>query len=57
MKKNKRVSGGQHGITLLQLDANLFYERAIRSLDRFHYDKALKYFQKAVDYEDRKSVV
>ncbi|MCM3635774.1 tetratricopeptide repeat protein [Paenibacillus camelliae] len=51
MKKNKKVSGEQHGITLLQLDANLFYERAIRSLDRFHYDKALKYFQKAVDYE------
>lgn len=51
MKKNKRVSGEQHDITLLQLDANLFYERAIRSLDRFHYDKALKYFQKAVDYE------
>jgi len=51
MKKNKRVSGDQHGLTLLQLDANLFYERAMRSLDRFHYDKALKYFQKAVDYE------
>src|SRR5690606_31038254 len=51
MKKNKKASGEQHGITLLQLDANLFYERAIRSLDRFHYDKALKYFQKAVDYE------
>jgi len=51
MKKKLRVSGEQHNITLLQLDANFFYERAIRSLDRFHYDKALKYFQKAVDYE------
>lgn len=51
MNKNKRVAGGQRDRTLLQLDAKLFYERAIRSLDQFHYDKALKYFQKAVDYE------
>lgn len=51
MKNNKRVAGQQREYTLLQLDANFFYERAIRSLDRFHYDKALKYFQKAVDYE------
>jgi len=56
MKKNKRVAGDQHGMTLLQLDANLFYERAIRSLDRFHYDKALKYFQKAVEYEPNNPV-
>lgn len=51
MKKNKRVVGEQRNLTLLELDANFFYERAIRSLDRFHYDKALKYFQKAVEYE------
>ncbi|MGO4376513.1 tetratricopeptide repeat protein, partial [Paenibacillus sp. MCAF20] len=25
--------------------------RAVRSLDRFHYDKALKYFRRAVEYE------
>ncbi|WP_340020754.1 tetratricopeptide repeat protein [Paenibacillus sp. FSL K6-1096] len=33
------------------LDANFFFERAVRSLDRFQYDKALKNFRKAVEYE------
>lgn len=35
----------------LKMDATFFFERAVRSLDRLHYDKALKYFRKAVDYE------
>jgi len=35
----------------LQMDANFFYERAVRSLDRFHYEKALKYFRRAVEFE------
>ena len=26
----------------IQWDANFFFERAVRSLDRYHYDKALK---------------
>ncbi|MBB6673145.1 tetratricopeptide repeat protein [Cohnella nanjingensis] len=33
------------------LDATFFFERAVQSLDRFHYDKALKYFRRAVEYE------
>ncbi|ASA25118.1 tetratricopeptide repeat protein [Paenibacillus donghaensis] len=33
------------------LDASFFFERAVRSLDRFQYDKALKNFRKAVEYE------
>ncbi|ETT71995.1 tetratricopeptide repeat-containing protein [Paenibacillus sp. FSL R7-277] len=33
------------------LDANFFFERAVRSLDRFQYDKALRNFRKAVEYE------
>nr|WP_127583222.1 tetratricopeptide repeat protein [Paenibacillus koleovorans] len=33
------------------MDATFFFERAVQSLDRHHYDKALKYFRKAVDYE------
>lgn len=33
------------------LDANFFFERAVRSMDRFQYDKALKNFRKAVEYE------
>lgn len=35
----------------IQWDATFFFERAVRSLDRFHYDKALKYFRRAVEYE------
>ena len=33
------------------MDAAFFFERAVQSLDRFHYDKALKYFRRAVEYE------
>lgn len=51
MNRNKKVVGELRNIISIQLDANFFYERAIRSLDRLHYDKALKYFQRAVDYE------
>ncbi|WP_150272305.1 tetratricopeptide repeat protein [Paenibacillus tepidiphilus] len=35
----------------LTLDANFFFERAVRSMDRFQYDKALRNFRKAVEYE------
>ncbi|MGF7049429.1 tetratricopeptide (TPR) repeat protein [Paenibacillus sp. DS2015] len=40
----------------VHLDANFFFERAVRSLDRNHYDKALKYFGKAVEYEPENPV-
>jgi tetratricopeptide (TPR) repeat protein len=33
------------------MDAGFFFERAVSSLDRYRYDKALKYFRKAVEYE------
>ncbi len=35
----------------IQWDATFFFERAVRSLDRYHYDKALKYFRRAAEYE------
>ena len=35
----------------LKLDATFFFERAVQSLDRLHYEKALKYFRRAVDLE------
>ncbi|WP_179031198.1 tetratricopeptide repeat protein [Paenibacillus kribbensis] len=38
-------------IIALRFDASFFFEKAVRSLDRNHYDKALKYFRKAVEYE------
>jgi len=35
----------------VEMDANFFYERALHYLDRNNYNKALKYFQRAVDQE------
>ncbi|MHA0858342.1 tetratricopeptide repeat protein [Paenibacillus sp. CMAA1364] len=35
----------------VHLDANFFFERAVSSLDRNHFGKALKYFTRAAEYE------
>lgn len=52
MKKSKvQIEGMQADVLPLSLDANFFFERAVSSLDRNRYDKALKYFRKAVEYE------
>ncbi|WP_138756350.1 tetratricopeptide repeat protein [Paenibacillus sinopodophylli] len=52
MKGKKRVAVDQQTKVIpVQWDATFFFERAVRSLDRFHYDKALKYFRRAVEYE------
>lgn len=54
MKEKKRVAvneGAGTKIIPIQWDATFFFERAVRSLDRYHYDKALKYFRRAVEYE------
>lgn len=40
----------------IRLDATFFFERAVQSLDRYHYDKALKYFRRAVEYEPENPV-
>ncbi|GBG09081.1 DDE transposase family protein [Paenibacillus sp. MY03] len=51
-KKRMAVGEGANtNIISIQWDATFFFERAVRSLDRFHYDKALKYFRRAVEYE------
>ena len=47
---------GNGKIIPITLDANFFFERAVRSLDRFQYDKALKNFRKAVEYEPNNPV-
>ncbi len=41
----------RHKVVRLRLDASFFFERAVRSLDRHRYDKALKYFRLAVEKE------
>ncbi|MCJ8015121.1 tetratricopeptide repeat protein [Paenibacillus sp. KQZ6P-2] len=46
----------QHKVIPIHMDANFFFERAVRSMDRLHYDKALKYFRKAVEYEPENPV-
>ncbi|MDQ0196647.1 tetratricopeptide repeat protein [Paenibacillus wynnii] len=42
---------GNGNVIPITLNANFFFERAVRSLDRFQYDKALKNFRKAAEYE------
>ncbi|MBB3113162.1 tetratricopeptide (TPR) repeat protein [Paenibacillus phyllosphaerae] len=53
MKERKRAASGSHKTNVIPVhwDATFFFERAVRSLDRYHYDKALKYFRRAVEYE------
>lgn len=54
----ERTSGDAElsNVIPVTLDANFFFERAVRSLDRFQYDKALKNFRKAVEYEPENPV-
>ncbi|MBW7454849.1 tetratricopeptide repeat protein [Paenibacillus sepulcri] len=52
MKEKKRAAvNNKTKVIPIQWDATFFFERAVRSLDRYHYDKALKYFRRAVEYE------
>lgn len=47
--KMKQEQG--HKVIRLRMDAGFFFERAVRSLDRHRYDKALKYFRLAAEKE------
>jgi tetratricopeptide (TPR) repeat protein len=52
MNEDKQRTKVLHNkIIPVHLNANFFFERAVSSLDRNHYDKALRYFGKAVEYE------
>lgn len=53
MGKKKHVAKKSHKskVIPIQIDATFFFERAVQSLDRHHYEKALKYFRLAAEYE------
>jgi len=50
MGKGKKAAPRSNVIPI-RLDAAFFHERAVRSLDRCRYDKALRYFRKVLEYE------
>ncbi|CAM4087371.1 tetratricopeptide repeat protein [Saccharibacillus endophyticus] len=45
----RREEKPQSRVVSLTMDESFFFERAVRALDRYQYDKALKYFRKAVE--------
>jgi len=59
MNQRKRATNNKNRrpkVISMRLDATFFFERAVQSLDRYHYDKALKYFRRAVEYEPENPV-
>jgi len=56
LKENRELNGKRDNVLPISMDAGFFFERAVSSLDRYHYDKALKYFRKAVEYEPNNPV-
>ncbi|MBO9596819.1 MAG: tetratricopeptide repeat protein [Cohnella sp.] len=57
MSQRKRAAKNRRPKVIpIRLDATFFFERAVQSLDRYHYDKALKYFRKAVEFEPENPV-
>lgn len=57
MGRKKLVSAKrQTNILPIRMDATFFFERAVRSLDRLHYEKALKYFRRATELEPHNPV-
>lgn len=51
LQKRDVVRKVKSNVIRLEMDAMFFFERAVQCLDRFHYDKALKNFRKAVELE------
>lgn len=56
MERTSEYDAENGNVIPVTLNANFFFERAVRSLDRFQYDKALKNFRKAVEYEPENPV-
>jgi len=45
----RREEKPRTNVVSLSMDESFFFERAVRALDRYQYDKALKYFRKSVE--------
>ncbi|AEI38845.1 tetratricopeptide repeat protein [Paenibacillus mucilaginosus] len=57
MEKKKRALPQTHtNVVPMKMDATFFFEKAVQSMDRYHYDKALKYFRRAAEYEPENAV-
>jgi tetratricopeptide (TPR) repeat protein len=57
MEEKKQVAKtSKPKVISLNMDATFFFERAVQSLDRYHYDKALKYFRRAAEFEPENPV-
>jgi len=56
--KNKQRSAehAAHNVIPLRLNAEFYFERAMQSLDRYHYQKALRYFRRAAETEPGNAV-
>ncbi len=54
--KKLQVGLENNKVVRLRFDAGFFFERAVRSLDRHQYDKALRYFRLAVEKEPENPV-
>lgn len=50
-KKNVVKKKPQRKVISIKMDTMFFFERAVQSLDKFRYDKALKYLRRAVEIE------
>lgn len=57
MKKQKsRAIHAAQNVIPLHLNAEFYFQRGMQSLDRYHYDKALRYFRRAVETEPDNAV-
>ncbi len=56
--KNKEMPTvhAAHNIIPLHLNAEFYFQRGMQSLDRYHYEKALRYFRRAVESEPDNAV-
>lgn len=51
MEKKRVAANTRENVIPIRMDATFFFEKAVQSLDRYHYEKALKYFRRAVEYD------